>query len=407
MAQDPEGLYEVLGLKAGASIKEVKDAFTKQQLKYHPDGKLFKTAMKNCKTEAEKQKLKSEWEEKSKKLNQAKTILFDEQKKEAYDSGMSNFGGHNFGGAGDFFDIFSQMTGGSRRNQVKKVKDTEYEVTLTFKESYLGKVSKFNVKVQRECVACNGQGGDQVQTCNKCGGKGKIEHHRRMGPLISVSESPCTTCNETGRIVKGKICSICNGHQYVQTQEKIELKIEPGVKNGRRFVFTGKGNQKKGYVSGDIIIITKIQKDPKFKRSGFNIIAKADIPLYTALTGGNIYFDHVDGRKMEIYIRPFNNFKKCLVVRNEGFKKPNTTRCGDLFIDPNIIIDRIVDKDLLAKALRYTPTRNITSKCTEAQSEFSNLPEEEQSDEQHTRSSAAEDFFGGAASDFFSRVSFF
>ncbi|WUR03097.1 mitochondrial protein import protein MAS5 (MAS5) [Vairimorpha necatrix] len=402
MAHDPEGLYAVLGLQAGASIEEVKKAFTKKQRECHPDGPQFKAALRKCKTDEEKAKVEKEFKEKSSKCNQAKAVLFDEKKKQQYDMGIT--GDFSFGeGASDIFDIFSQFTGGSRRNQVHKVQDIEYEFNVSFQESFMGKVSSFNVKVQRECGKCHGKGGDNVETCNTCKGKGKVEHHRRLGPLITVQESECHTCRGTGQVIKGKVCQECAGSQYAQTNENISVKVEPGVKNGRKYVFTGRGNHKKGCVPGDIVLIASITKDPKFKRVGNHVYCKIDIPLYTALTGGQILFDHVNGKKLQISVNPFKDLKKCIIVKGEGFKIENSNSYGDLILDPNIVIDRHINKDKLADALNFIPAQINNPASIKKQSEFGTMPSEQEQRENYE----SEDFMGGGARDFFGKFSGF
>jgi DnaJ homolog subfamily A member 2 len=411
MEKDPQGFYEVLGLKPGASIDEVRRAYNAQQRKYHPDGAHIKEALRKCKTDAEREKVKEEYKRISSKCNQAKSVLYDANKKKEYDSGMpSDFAGFSgAAGAADFFDIFSQFTGGSRRNQVQKVKDIEYEFQVTFKEAFLGKVASFNVKVQRECTKCDCKGGDQLEACSTCKGKGKIEYHKRLGPYISVSEDICNVCDGFGKVVKGKVCTDCNGKRYKEVKEHVEVNVEPGVMNGKTYKFVGRGNHKKGCVPGDIILVVNIAKDPRFRRNGYNLISKADIPLYTALTGGPIYFDHINGKKLEIMLKPFTDFKKCIFVKGEGYKLPTSNQCGDLIIDPNIVIDRNIDKNTLARALNYSPTKNVyTGNCQQKVSEFGRMPEEKaENEEKHFGHGSAEDFMGGNASSFFSKFGFF
>nr|AJA32516.1 mitochondrial protein import protein MAS5 [Nosema pernyi] len=401
MSQDPQGYYEALGLKPGAPIDEVRRAFTKQQLKYHPDGAFIKSKLRSAKTEEEKEKIKKECEAKSSKLNQAKSILFDEKKKKEYDTGMGDFG--SFGAGGDVFDFFSHFTGGHGRSQVKKVKDIEYEVKISFKESFTGKKSMFGVRVQRECKPCNGRGGEGEATCDKCQGQGKVQYQRRLGPMISVTESPCYTCNETGQVIKGKVCDSCKGKQYVEHKEQMEIEIPAGVVSGTNFVYTGMGNHKKGYVPGDIIFVITVESNNRFKRIDNHLVSSINIPLYTSLVGGSVYFEHLDGRKMEISISPFSDFKKSIVIRGEGFKDPeNSQSVGNLYLEPNIIIDRNIDKAKLAAALNFSPSSSSTNISLKKKGDFSDIPTKKKESRERGGFGMG-DFFGGGINDFFSR----
>lgn len=403
MKQDPKGYYEILGLKPGASIEEIRRAYSKQQLKYHPDGAYLKTKLRNAKSEEEKEKIKKECEEMSTKLNQAKLVLFDENKKRAYDSGMDDMG---FGGEGsqDIFDFFSHFTGGgSRRQQVKKVQDTEHEIKITLKEAFTGKKPVYNVRVQRLCKKCDGKGGDDEVTCDKCKGFGKVQHQRRLGMMISVSESPCYTCNETGKIIKGKVCDCCNGKGHVEHSERIEVNIPPGVQSGMSYVYTGLGNHKKGCVPGDIVFVVNIVNDHTYKRVDNHLVSSINIPLYTALVGGLVYFEHLDGRKIEIKIEPFTDLKKAIVIKGEGFKDPKAV--GHLYLDPNIVIDRNIDKQKLASALNYRPVNPPSNVSVKKRADFGQIPTSKQNPRMGREDEpfGMGDIFGSGIHDFFSK----
>ncbi|AFM98600.1 DnaJ C terminal domain-containing protein [Encephalitozoon hellem] len=398
MSKDPKGYYKILELSPGASIADVRRAYSRQQAKYHLDSPFMKNKLKNAANDEEREKIKKECGEMSAKLNSAKSVLFDEKKKKEYDSGVGEFGAH-FSGAGysDIFDIFSQFTGGRSHQRTNKVNSTKYVITISLRESFVGKVSKFNVRTEKICPTCDGKGGKDVETCKKCNGSGVCTTRRNLGGFVTLAEARCDGCEGSGHKIKGKPCGTCNGGEYIQDKTMFEVNIKPGVRKGEKIVFEGMGDQRRNHIPGDVIFIIDVQEDSRFERRGNDLIGKIDIPLCTAIGGGVAYFTHIDGRLLEISISPFKTFDTVLRVRNEGFKGNKT---GSLVLKPNIIIGSESDRAKIMQVLS-APPRKPYGASVRVSSEFGSMPEAEREQEE-----ASDDGVHNARS-FFNSFSFF
>lgn len=412
MDRDPEGFYQVLGLQPGASIEDVKKAYTKQQIRYHPNGAYVKTQLKNAKTDEERDKIKKEFQEKSSKLNQAKSVLFDENKKKQYDSGMygrgagfggagfGGFGGFNFGDVSDIFDMFSGggRAGGANGRQHKKVSSMVYNVEISFRDSFLGKNCSFGIEIEKICSECKGAGGENVKDCTSCNGKGKTQSQKRLGPIITVVEEACRVCGGEGKKCHGKACGKCNGMKYAKEKETISFPIRKGVVNGEKIIFAEKGHQRVGHISGDIVFVIKVIPNNRFERVGNHIVSDVDIPLFYALAGGCIYFPHVDDRVLEINIRPMKDLSKSLVLYGEGFKGNNGAPAGNLYLRPRIQIPANMDQKKLAEVLGTAIHKPYAPSYVSKTCSYDNLPKNDPNSRKHDNDSSDEMFeddFGG------------
>lgn len=403
MSKDPKGYYKILEISPGASMAEVKRAYTKQQVKYHPDSAYMKEKLKRASSESEREKVRKECEEMSSKLNSAKSVLFDEKKKQQYDSGMGEFGAQ-FGGGGysDIFDIFSQFTGRGGQQRSNKVNATKYVINISLREAFVGKTSKFNVKTEKICGTCDGRGGENVETCRKCNGSGYYASRRNLGGFVTVTEAACDGCRGSGSKVKGKVCGTCNGAEYVQSKSMLEVNIRPGVRKGESIVFKEMGDQRRGQVAGDVVFIVDVQEDSRFERRGNDLVGKIDIPLYTAIGGGSVYFNQIDGRQLEINVKPFKTFDTVLRIANEGFKGGPRGGGGSLVLKPNIVIGGEEDRARVMEALRPPQVRAYEGSIR-VNSEFGVMPE---ADGEQEEGYGSEDGQQGARS-FFNSFSFF
>lgn len=292
--------YDILGVSPSAGDNELKKAYRKSALKFHPD--------KNPSPEAA---------EKFKEISHAYEILSDEQKREVYDSygeeGLSGQGGMGGGMGAD--DIFSQffgggfggMGGGGGPQRPSRGKDIKHSISCTLEELYKGRVAKLALNKTILCKPCKGLGGKEgkVKTCSPCNGSGMRFVTRQMGPMIQRFQTVCDSCQGTGDICDpADRCTTCKGKK-TQTERKIlQVHIDPGMKDGQRIVFSGEGDQEPGITPGDVVFVVDEKQHEKFTRKANDLYYEAEIDLLTALAGGEFAFKHVSGDYIKVTIVP-------------------------------------------------------------------------------------------------------
>ncbi|TBT99769.1 DnaJ-class molecular chaperone [Hamiltosporidium magnivora] len=356
---DPKGYYNLLGIQPNSSKEEVKKAYNRKQKEYHPDfGTKSKEANQIKDEKIRSQKLK-ELHDTSVKLNEAKSILFDDEKKKMYDSGITD--DHSSFDTSSIFDIFAQFGGrSSRTRQPKKAEDTTVKVCISLKESFTGKETKFKIKKNNICITCKGKGAEDTKTCTRCNGVGKIQSEIRRGIFITIEERECDTCKGERSIPIGNTCITCKGKKYTQSENILEVKIRAGVKEGEKIVFSGMGDEKVNCKTGDIIFIVSVKDSDKnkslFSRIGDDILAEVKVDLITVLVGGSLYFEHLDGKVLEIFVEKIRNFEDCVVLQGEGFLGEKGSR-GNLYLKLNYIIPRNFDKEKLLSVIPPTLSR--------------------------------------------------
>lgn len=340
--------YEILGLQKGASDEEIKKAFRKLALQYHPD----------------RNPGNKEAEEKFKEINEAYQVLSDPQKKSQYDQfgttdfgaggfDAGNFGGFDFSDIGGFGDIFDSFFGGGfgggrkRKNGPERGADLEYNINLTFFEAVFGVEKEITINRSEKCEVCAGTGakhGSHPKTCDKCGGTGQIRIQRNT-PLGSfVSMSTCDKCGGKGTIVSDP-CSNCGGTGKVRKQRKIKVNIPAGVDTGNVLPLRGQGEHgANGGPSGDLYINIRVAPHETFRRKDFDIYVDSHISFAKAVLGTEIKVPTVDGDvKYEVPqgTQPGTVFR----LRGKGVPKVNGHGRGDQYV--NIIVD--IPKNLNAK----------------------------------------------------------
>ena len=284
---DKKDYYEVLGVSKSASQDEIKSAFRKLAKKYHPD------VSKEPDAEA-----------KFKEVQEAYAVLSDEDKRRQYDqfghaafqngegTGAGGFGGFDFSGF-DYGDIFDNIFGGfgfggSRRNsgsRATKGKDTLLKMKITFEEAVYGTKKEVDLDVVEDCDECNGRGGFDETTCDKCRGSGTItsEQHTIFGSFLS--KTTCPNCGGKGKTYKRK-CSKCNGTGKVKEHQTIDVKIPAGVDTGNRLRVSGKGSSgTNGGPNGDLYIEFTVSEHDFYVRDEDDIYIEVPITITEAVLG--------------------------------------------------------------------------------------------------------------------------
>ncbi len=339
--------YEVLGVAKNASAEEIKKAYRKKAIQYHPD--------KNPNDKSA--------EEKFKEAAEAYEILSDANKRQRYDQfghagvgGAAGGGGFNGGGM-SMDDIFSQFGdifgghfsgfgggfgsgfgGGGRRT--RRGSDLRVRVKLTLKEVATGVEKKIKVKKYITCNHCSGtgaEGSDGIKTCDTCRGSGAVTHVSNTIFGQMQSSSVCPTCNGDGKIVTKK-CKHCNGEGVLLDEEQITINIPAGVMEGMQLSMSGRGNAaRRGGVNGDLLILIEEEPHAELIRDENDLIYNLLISFPTAAMGGTVEVPTVDG-KAKVKIEPGTQPGKVLRLRNKGLPSINHYGTGDLKVNINIYV---------------------------------------------------------------------
>ncbi len=317
--------YEVLGVSKTADAKEIKSAYRKMALKYHPD-----------RNPGDK-----EAEEKFKEAAEAYSVLSDEDKRRKYDqfgpdgvNGAGGFGGGGFGGFGggmnmeDIFSAFGDIFGGgfssgfSSRgggHAQSKGSNLRLKVKMTLEEAAKGATKRFNIKKQVNCPECHGSGSadSQTETCPHCGGSGVVV--KTVNSLFGrvQTQSPCPHCGGEGKTIKNK-CPHCGGEGIVSGTETVEVNIPAGVDSGMVVNIPGKGNAgRRNGAPGDIQVYIEIEPHKDFLREENNLIYNLLLDFPTAALGGTVEIPTLDG-KVKIKIEPGTQPGKVMRLRGKG-----------------------------------------------------------------------------------------
>jgi molecular chaperone DnaJ len=342
MAKD---YYQILEIDKKASHDEIKKAYHKLALKYHPDRN-------------------GGDDKKFKEINEAYQVLSDEQKRARYDqfgtadnfaSGPSGnsygggFGGFDFSGfqngqgfdMGDIGDIFGDFFGrGSRSStrRTKKGRDLETEINLTFEESIFGEEKDINIVKQTICEACAGSGakkGTKMEKCSYCNGQGQIKEIKRTIFGSFSTSSVCQNCEGHGSVPKEK-CPLCKGQGVVKKENKIKIDVPSGILDGETLRVRGKGEEIKNGVPGDLYIRIRVKPHHLFKREGINLHMDLSIKLTEALIGGEESIEMLRGDKIKIKIPSGSNNNDLLRVKGRGVPTKETK--GDLIVRLKVIM---------------------------------------------------------------------
>ena len=316
--------YEVLGVSKSASEKEIKKAYKRLAMKYHPD-----------RTQGDKDK-----EEQFKEVKEAYEVLNDDQKRGAYDQyghaafeqgGRGGGGGHgDFGDA--FGDIFGDIFGGGRgrggQSRAQRGSDLRYNLELTLEEAVKGKTLEIKVPTYVACDPCDGSGakkGTSAKTCSTCHGHGQVQ--MRQG-LFAVQQT-CPTCSGKGKVISDP-CSACRGQGRVQKDKTLSVKIPPGVDTGDRIRLSGEGEAgEHGAPAGDLYVQANVKDHPIFVRDENHLYCEVPISFTIAALGGEIEVPTLGG-KVKLKIPKETQTGKMFRLRGKGVKSVRSTVTGDL-----------------------------------------------------------------------------
>ncbi len=319
--------YEVLGVSKTADEREIKKAYKRLAMKYHPDRNPGDTQA----------------EEKFKEVKEAYEILTDDQKRAAYDQyghaafeqggmGGGGFGGGFGGGGADFGDIFGDVFGdifgGGRRQRAARGSDLRYNMELTLEEAVRGVSKEIRIPTLQECDTCHGSGakaGSKPQTCTTCQGAGQVQ--MRQG--FFTVQQPCPTCQGRGTIIKDP-CNSCHGHGRVEKTKTLSVKIPAGVDTGDRIRLSGEGEAgEQGAPAGDLYVQVSVKKHPIFEREDNNLYCEVPINFAMAALGGEIEVPTLDGR-VKLKIPAGTQTDKLFRMRGKGVKSVRGGPVGDL-----------------------------------------------------------------------------
>lgn len=319
---DKKNYYDVLGVDKKATPEEIKAAYRKLAMKYHPD--------RNRGNEAEAA-------EKFKEINEAHETLSDQQKRAAYDyelehPGMGGFGGGaggGFGGFGDFGDIFSSIFGGgfggfggggATRSAVGA--DIEREMTLSFMDAAKGCTKTIAYMRNEPCDACKGTGaknGTEYSTCSRCQGRGVVKNVQNTPFGRTIVQGACPDCGGQGRTIKEK-CPDCKGKGYQRKETTVTLNIPAGVDNNSYIKKKGYGQAApNGGVAGDLIVVFRVEPHRILMRDGFNLMLDLPISFKTAALGGTVKVPTVDDT-VELQIPEGTQNGQTFTLRGRGIK---------------------------------------------------------------------------------------
>ena len=354
--------YETLGVARSASDDEIKKAYRKLAMKYHPD----------------RNPDNKEAEEKFKEVQKAYDTLSDKEKRTMYDqyghaafeqgAGAGGFGGFGgFGGAQgfDFSDIFSQMFGGGGsaggRQPDYSGADLQVGIEISLEEAAKGVKKRINIPTYEECDVCHGLGakpGTSASTCSTCHGSGTV--HVRQA--IFQMQQTCPTCHGTGKEIKDP-CVKCRGEGRTKTSKTVEVNIPAGIDDGQRIRLSGEGEPgQHGAPAGDLYVNVRVRQHKIFERNGLDLHCELPISFAIAALGGEVEVPTLDG-KVKLHIPKETQTGRRMRVKGKGIKSLRSSSTGDLYC--HILVETPVNlterqKELLEEFEKISSGLNLS-----------------------------------------------
>ncbi|KAI9734212.1 MAG: Type I HSP40 co-chaperone [Cirrosporium novae-zelandiae] len=358
--------YETLGVPPDASEAQLRSAYKKGALKWHPD--------KNQGNEAAQEKFKE--------LSHAYEVLSDPQKRQLYDQYGEE--GLEQGGAGGGMaaeDLFAQFFGGGsafggmfgggmRETGPKKARTIHHVHKVSLEDIYRGKVSKLALQKSVICSSCEGRGGKEgaVKTCPGCNGAGMKTMMRQMGPMIQRFQTVCPDCQGEGETIRDKDrCKKCQGKKTIVERKVLHVHVDRGVKSGTKIDFKGEGDQIPGLLPGDVQFEIEQKPHARFQRKDDDLFYHSEIDLLTALAGGAIYIEHLDERWLTVNILPGEVISpgQVKMIRGQGMPSYRHHDFGNLYIQFDVKFPQKGEMRNIEKLEEILPPRMPQAKPTE------------------------------------------
>ncbi len=318
--------YEVLNVSREATDEEIKKAYRKLALQYHPD----------------RNPGDHKAEEKFKEINEAYEVLGDAQKRSHYERfGTAGDMGSvfDFGFQGNFDSVFNDLFSdffGNQRPRQRKGSDLRYNLTIEFEEAVFGGEKEIEIPKEERCPVCNGsrvEPGHEPIACKYCGGRGQV---RQSHGFFTINRT-CEYCGGEGKIIKNP-CKNCKGRGSVKTKRKLKVKIPPGVDGNTRLKLRGEGMQQFGdTIPGDLFVVLQVKEHPVFERAGDDIVVQVDVGFPLLCLGGEIKIPTIEGESI-LKVPPGTQQGKVFRLKGLGVNKANSYGRGDQLVYLNIVI---------------------------------------------------------------------
>ena len=351
--------YEVLGIPRGAGETEIKSAYRKMALKYHPD----------------RNPDDPKAEEKFKEAAEAYSVLSDQQKRAVYDQyghdGLAGAGGVGFDPAafadfadilGDFFgfgDMFGMGAGRRRRGHAQRGADLRYDLEIAFEDAVFGLTTEIKFPRQETCPACSGGGaqpGTKPVTCSACGGRGQV---RFQQGFFAISRT-CSSCHGAGQVIAHP-CARCRGEGRVRVERRLKVNIPPGVDTGNRLRLAGEGEPGLlGGPSGDLYVVLRVKEHPIFEREDTHLHCTIPVNVAQAALGAEIRVPTLEGEET-IRLAPGVQTGAQVRLRGKGVPRVNGHGRGDLVVHVNVVTPSRLTREqrrLFEQLLQQLPAEN-------------------------------------------------